>query len=517
MIARIVRSLGWFLVGFFIAFYSIGSAYATKVFFDGAGNITGTMPDAQYEKINSFIKSSPSTSASSVGSGIKYSLPKPVTLGASSGAAVPVKVAANLSRTVPWAKLGASVGAVATGSWPVVLSIAVPALLEYADLQLSSTGTVERDNEVPQAEPLPLSVPQIYVPATWRVDYGGAHYGSTPAASCLAAYGSSFSNVLRYTNITYYCRNASNVNMGTTTAVCVAPAVGSPIDGGVGNITCKTNTCPSGYVLSGSTCNLVDTGVSCPANSTSTDGIVCNCNPGYADNFAGGCASLDSLPPITPDLVAERVATAAAAHPSAAQAAIDEMVSNDVPVQADGVITSGPATSTASRTETSTTTQPDGSQALTTSTTTTNTTNIYQGDTITSTVTNTTTINNADGSTTVVDSPPIDNTDDVSAPSPGILPPVPDLYEQKYPNGFSGVWTARKAELDASPLGGLLSRITAAPPVAAGTCPDWGFNTSVLGMPVVGSIAPPCWLWDVLKAVVILSALFAARRIVFGG
>lgn len=525
MIDRVFRLAGWFLLGFFISFYSMGLVYATTIKFDSNGNIAATYPGnvsvvnpVAGESVNGFLKRT-GAAISAGADRVIVSAPTPATIGASSGAAVPVKIAATASRGVPWVKLGASVGAVASGAWPVALSIAVPALLEYADLQLSSGGTIERDDSVPAPTPLPLAVP-----ATSGQCWNAQISGSTCQPDIISAgqQGCQLRGKVLVRNATgwngWYLSDPANTSInGSFLYGCGATETSTSTTGWNGKRLANVSSCPTGYSLSGTTCNLIDTGVQCPANSSSSNGITCDCAAGYKDDFAGGCQSLASLPPLTPDLIASRVAEAAAAQPAAAVAAVGEMAANDLPVQGDPLVVTGPATSTASKTETSTTTNPDNSTALTTTTTTTNTTNIYQGDTITSTVTNVTTINNPDGSTTVTESSPPEEEDDLAAPSPGLLPPVPDLYEQKYPDGFSGVWTARKAELDASPLGGLLSRITAAPPVAGGMCPSWGFNSSVLGLPVVGSIAPPCWLWDVLKAVVILGALFSARRIVFGG
>lgn len=108
--------------------------------------------------------------------------------------------------------------------------------------------------------------------------------------------------------------------------------------------------------------------------------------------------------------------------------------------------------------------------------------------------------------------------DEVVAPvTDTALGALPTLYERKYPDGFSGVWTVKKAALNATPLGLLLPSMVAAPSVGAGTCPVWTLSGAVLGISVAGNMAPPCWLWAVLKTILIITALFVSRRIIFGG
>lgn len=97
------------------------------------------------------------------------------------------------------------------------------------------------------------------------------------------------------------------------------------------------------------------------------------------------------------------------------------------------------------------------------------------------------------------------------------MPPVPVLYTPVYPDGLSGVWQAKKAELTATPLMGTVSSLMPAG-FGGGTCPHWQLPLDI-GPWSYGSydVAPPCWLWDVAKAIVIISALMLARSLIFGG
>lgn len=182
-----------------------------------------------------------------------------------------------------------------------------------------------------------------------------------------------------------------------------------------------------------------------------------------------------------------------------------------VKVPVESVTVTGPATSTG---KVSTATNP-ASNTTTTNTTTYNHT--YEGAKITTnTVTTTNVTNNTTGVTTTQQQTTEEQPVEVP-PTDSALPDFPKLYEPKYPGGISGVWTARKAELDASPLLNLLSRLM---PTGfnAGTCPRMVIPLDV-GIADFGShdVAPPCWVWDFAKVVIIVSALLLARALVFGG
>lgn len=52
-----------------------------------------------------------------------------------------------------------------------------------------------------------------------------------------------------------------------------------------------------------------------------------------------------------------------------------------------------------------------------------------------------------------------------------------------------------------------------------GSCPTWPINLDLAQWASYGTydVAPPCWIWDVAKAILILSALLLARSLIFGG
>lgn len=178
----------------------------------------------------------------------------------------------------------------------------------------------------------------------------------------------------------------------------------------------------------------------------------------------------------------------------------------------------GPAQSPASTTTSQSTQQTaSGPQTLTT----TNTTVInysYAGDTITYNQTTTSVTRNEAGdvvsSTTTngtpeaVDEPPTDTP----------LPPLPDLYVRKYPNGMEGIYDEYKDQLKNTSLVQLASQLM--PQVGdGGTCPSWPLDLNLATWAAYGvhDVAPPCWIWGVAKAILILSALLLARALIFGG
>lgn len=88
------------------------------------------------------------------------------------------------------------------------------------------------------------------------------------------------------------------------------------------------------------------------------------------------------------------------------------------------------------------------------------------------------------------------------------------IYTRKYPDGISGVWDTKKAQIMASPLASLTSAFV--PSLPDGTCPSWSIDMQALGFGTV-QLGPPCWVFDVLRVIVILSAVFYSRRLILGG
>lgn len=188
----------------------------------------------------------------------------------------------------------------------------------------------------------------------------------------------------------------------------------------------------------------------------------------------------------------------------------------------DSIDIDGP-TSVPGPTTTTTTTGTSGNTTTTTNTTyniSYNTTNNYS--TVTITTTNTTTA--PDGTTTTTTEAPPEGGEQTQEEqytltySPSTMPEVPDFYEQKYPDGFAGAWNDFKGRVTASSLAGFINGIGSGLP-GGGTCPSWSMSLNMGAMGNFGTfvLEPPCVIWPFIKAVMILSALFVARRLVVGG
>lgn len=193
----------------------------------------------------------------------------------------------------------------------------------------------------------------------------------------------------------------------------------------------------------------------------------------------------------------------------------------------DGHEANGP-TSVPGETTTSSTTGPSGTTTTTSTTVhnlTYNTNNTTNTTTVTVTNVTTHTTTAPDGTTTT--------TTETTTPSEGqpadepqytldyqgsAMPEIPDFYAQQYPDGFAGEWDKFKDKVGASPLAGFLTGLSSGLP-GGGTCPEWSVSLNFGHMGNFGThvIAPPCAIWPFIKAVMILSALFVARRMVFGG
>lgn len=157
---------------------------------------------------------------------------------------------------------------------------------------------------------------------------------------------------------------------------------------------------------------------------------------------------------------------------------------------------------------------PDG-----TTTTTTKTQNLtYQGDNITTTtvtnvsnsnpVTNITT--NTTSTTTGDTPPPADSASDTP------LPTAPKLYTPKYPDGLTGVWNTKKADLMATPLARLPTSFM--PAVSGnGGYPTWSIHINMIYDFGTYDVSAAPNVWDFLKLCVLITTMFLCRALIFGG
>lgn len=90
-------------------------------------------------------------------------------------------------------------------------------------------------------------------------------------------------------------------------------------------------------------------------------------------------------------------------------------------------------------------------------------------------------------------------------------------YERRYPDGIAGVLTARRAELEATPLF-QLAGVTM--PTGDGDYPVWTFEFVFFNGKVdLGShdVVVPEWLWLMAKTFILISAFVFAIRLILGG
>lgn len=131
-----------------------------------------------------------------------------------------------------------------------------------------------------------------------------------------------------------------------------------------------------------------------------------------------------------------------------------------------------------------------------------------EGQTSTGSTTSTETPNQTDPDTPPADQPAL--------PADPAMPTVPELYKQKYEDGLTGVWNDKKDEFMNSEF--IQSIKSLAPEgLDSGTCPQWslGFDMGVANYGEQ-SLPFPCWLAPFLKAVMMLTAAFTARKILWG-
>ena len=199
--------------------------------------------------------------------------------------------------------------------------------------------------------------------------------------------------------------------------------------------------------------------------------------------------------------------------------AVRDMLNKGGTVEVDSPTITGPETgqpTTTTGTQQVTTRNPDGS----TSTSTVNITNTtvnhytYNGAQVTARSVSTTTKTDGQGNTTEETT----GSDPEEAPTDTPMPPIPKLYERKYPNGMEGIWDDYGAQIKQTSLFSLAGKLM--PSISdGGVCPTWPLNLDLADWAAYGThdVAPPCWIWDVAKAILIFSALLLARALIFGG
>ncbi|MGH8645746.1 MAG: hypothetical protein ACREX4_15310 [Gammaproteobacteria bacterium] len=181
----------------------------------------------------------------------------------------------------------------------------------------------------------------------------------------------------------------------------------------------------------------------------------------------------------------------------------------------------GPKTSS-----TTTTSNPDGTSSTTTTTSQNRYDYKYGGDyyDFTTTTTNKTTIGGQTTTQETTDAQPEGETpaeeQKPEEPEPtfedAVFPSVEPFYEQKYPDGLSGVWTSAQADIDNSQFMQFLHSFV---PSFSGSCPSFGLNMNIASWANYGSQQFPtlCYVFDFIKVLMLVTAVFTARALTLGG
>jgi hypothetical protein len=197
-------------------------------------------------------------------------------------------------------------------------------------------------------------------------------------------------------------------------------------------------------------------------------------------------------------------------------------------------VSAPPVTSAPRETGRSTTTNPDGSISTKTitekSTVTPKVEGTTTGDTrithyVTNTTTYTTIVNNSTNQTTIVedvenspDQPnsPEDGKEEDLSFSDAAMPDVPKLYTQKYPEGIAGAWRDHKPNISNTQFwAGVRSMF---PEIGSGgACPNFSMSFGIGNLANYGSIPfdIPCWIYQAIGLIMLTTAAFAARKIIF--
>lgn len=96
------------------------------------------------------------------------------------------------------------------------------------------------------------------------------------------------------------------------------------------------------------------------------------------------------------------------------------------------------------------------------------------------------------------------------------FPEVGPFYKQQFPGGFKDVWAKNKAAFDSSPFVSFLNSFV---PSFSGSCPTWSLSFDIMAYAHFGSrqFGSLCYIFDIIKVIMLVTAMFTCRSIIFGG
>ena len=502
-----IRRLGWFLVGVLLVGVPMVALAGGVVVYDSqAGKLT---PAGQLYKDTHPQPRSYTGSAGAGGASVEVQTP---TRHVITGGRVPVTVDNVVKQKVNAAQIGKlGVGVLRGSIQGMVVTSAVTAAFDLAGLECDLNGC--RVKVVPESCPGGVcSTQATATPATptneWVYSQGGGGYFASYSAAkaecerrnpgwCNVVHSTAWNNSNKVL-ITRFCyADGCHGYMYNVEEKKTCGAGGWSTNGTAttpGQCNAQTYSCPAGqgWTLSGNQC----TRQQCAAGL--------NRNPANGQCLAPASKTDDEA----------AVLAGPYFSPADAESLVREIdrLGETAKIEAEPQQVTGPASVTSPE---QTQTTKDANQQVTGSVTNTTTiNNTYNQNTWNYSISNKTETKNAQGQTVETKEETVDEALSVND-SP--LPEVPKLYTRKYPQGLQGVWNTQKANLTASGLAGLQSVFV--PTIAGGQCPSWTINANIgphmnFGS---GSVSPPCWIWDAIKVIFVITALFLARRLVFGG
>lgn len=96
------------------------------------------------------------------------------------------------------------------------------------------------------------------------------------------------------------------------------------------------------------------------------------------------------------------------------------------------------------------------------------------------------------------------------------LPQIEPFYDPIYKVGLGGVWQQRMAEVDNSPFIDFMHSFV---PSFASSCPSFALGFNIASWANYGTVSfwSLCWIFDFIKVVMLVTAAFLCRALIFGG
>ena len=363
---------------------------------------------------------------------------------------------------------------------PAVAGLALEAMLDYGlkNVRLGDDGSLVADGNPANSE---VSTGQVW---KWNAIGGPWPTANTPEGLCAKV-----ANGGRYTYNNYFCSAWDQS--------------GSYLGGA--SVSASAGTCAAGkYIWPDGTCSVAPA----PMTEQELSDFLATRTTGWPTSSAIALQAMLSYPDtrkiITPypDNGVTLIGQPFVEGKTSTNTDIVQLVPGTNTVAPPGAT----QTQTGTRTSTTTTTHP-----LT-----------YAGNSVkSSTVNNTTTNitnNTTNITTTETKTETVEDDSDEQSPVDAPLPNLPSLYEKKYPEGLSGVWSQRNEEFKSSGLFSLAEQLMPTS-LNGGTCPNFSLDLSIGLWADYGTheVPMPCWIWDTCKYILLLMAAVSARRIVLGG